>query len=152
LKRWVITAAMVLGLLGIYMAPAHADDPTATIEVAPTATLNSAGVLTVTVVVTCVPLDEYKFGPPLAEVVVVQERGHTLVRGSGGAVVTCDNTPHTYEMLVDPDEGSAPFRPGRATVTPIIGICGFLNSELVCERADNTPQTLIVRPAGTGSV
>jgi hypothetical protein len=25
MKRWVATAAMVLGLLGIYMAPAHAD-------------------------------------------------------------------------------------------------------------------------------
>jgi hypothetical protein len=152
MKRWLVTAAMVLGLLGIYMAPAHADDPTATIEVAPTATLNSAGVLTVTVVVTCVPMDEYKFGPPLAEVVVVQERGHTLARGNAGAVVTCDNTPHTYQMLVAPDEGSAPFRPGRATVTPIIGICGFLGGELVCQRADNTPRTLIVRPAGTGSV
>jgi hypothetical protein len=149
MKRWVVTAAMVLGLLGIYMGPAHAD-VTATIEVAPTATLNPAGVLTVTVVVTCVPLEEYKFGPPLAEVVVVQERGHTLARGNAGAVVTCDNTPHTYELFVAPDEGSAPFRPGRATVTPIIGICGFLGGELVCERADNTPQTLIVRPAGTG--
>jgi hypothetical protein len=149
MKRWVVTAAMVLGLLGIYMAPAHADDPTATIEVAPTATLNSAGVLTVTVVVTCVPLDEYK-GPPLGEVVVVRERGHKLSRGSGGTLVDCDNTPHTYELFVAPDEGSAPFRPGRATVTPIIGICGFLGGELVCERADNTPQTLIVRPAGTG--
>jgi hypothetical protein len=150
MKRWVVTAAMVLGLLGIYMGPAQAQDPTATIEVAPTATLNSAGVLTVTVVVTCVPLDEYKFGPPLAEVVVVQERGHKLVRGSGGTVVTCDNTPHTYEMFVAPDEGSAPFRRGKATVTPIIGICGFLGGELVCERADSDPQTLIVRPAETG--
>ena len=25
MKRWVVTAAMVLGLLGVYMAPAHAD-------------------------------------------------------------------------------------------------------------------------------
>jgi hypothetical protein len=25
MKRWVATAAMVLGLLGVYMAPAHAD-------------------------------------------------------------------------------------------------------------------------------
>jgi hypothetical protein len=65
-------------------------------------------------------------------------------------VVTCDNTPHTYELFVAPDEGSAPFRPGRATVTPIIGICGFLGGQPVCEQADNTPQTLIVRPAGTG--
>ena len=152
MKRWVVTAAIVLGLVGIYMAPAHADDPTATIEVAPTATLNSAGVLTLTVVVTCVPLDRYQ-GPPLAEVVVVQERGHTLVRGNAGAVVTCDNTPHTYQMLVAPDEGSAPFRPGRATVTPIIGICGFLGGEFVCEGSRPAiPQTLIVRPARTGSV
>jgi hypothetical protein len=149
MKRWVATAAMVLGLLGIYMAPAHAD-PTATIEVAPTATLNSAGVLTLTVVVTCVPLDEYK-GPPLGEVVVVQERGHTLARGTSGTLVTCDNTPHTYEFFVAPDEGSAPFRPGRATVTPIIGICGFLGGEFVCEGSRPAiPQTLIVRPAGTG--
>jgi|SRR5215218_5543155 len=25
MKRWVVTAAMVLGLLGVYMAPAHSD-------------------------------------------------------------------------------------------------------------------------------
>jgi hypothetical protein len=25
MKRWVVTAAIVLGLLGVYMAPAHAD-------------------------------------------------------------------------------------------------------------------------------
>jgi hypothetical protein len=152
MKRWVVTAAMVLGLLGMYMGPAHADDPTATIEVARTATLNSAGVLTLTVVVTCVPLDRYQ-GPPLGEVVVVQERGHTLAGGTAGTLVTCDNTPHTYEFLVAPDEGSAPFRPGRATVTPIIGICGFLGGQFFCEGSRPViPQTLIVRPAGTGSV
>jgi hypothetical protein len=138
-----LPSVCVIGFL-LLPAAAAATEVTATIEVVPTATLNPDGSLTVTVIVACVPLDEYK-GPPLAEVVVVQDRGSKVARGDGGTVVTCTNTPQTYELIVLPDEGSPRFRRGPATVTPIIGICGFLAGELVCERADSTPKTVILR-------
>jgi hypothetical protein len=139
--------ALVCALTLLFLAgTAAAQAPTATIDVAPTATLNSDGSLTVTVILTCVPLDEYK-GLPLAEVVVAQERGQNFARGSGGALVTdCDNTPHTYDLIVMPDEGSPRFRPGPATARPIVGICGFLNGTFVCQSADSTEQTIVIRP------
>ena len=144
--RAVGLAVCALTLL-LLAGTAAAQGPTATIDVAPTATLNSDGSLTVTVILTCVPLDEYK-GLPLVEVIVVQRRGRNAARGSGGALVTdCDNTPHTYDLIVMPDEGSLRFRPGPATARPIVGICGFLNGNLVCQNADPIEGTIMIQPA-----
>jgi hypothetical protein len=142
-------------VLAFLLSPgtAGAADPTASISVVPPITLNSDGSLTVTVIATCFRLDEYKGLPPLAEVIVVQESGHRLVRGSFGAVALCDNTPHQYEIRVAPDEPSARFHAGFASVVAVISGCGFLDQELVCERQDPPPlsQTVIVRgPGATG--
>jgi hypothetical protein len=119
---------------------AGAADPTATITLVPPVTLNSDRSVTVTVIATCVPLDEYKGLPPLAEVIVVQGSGHAVVRGSFAAVAVCDNTPHQYEIRVSPDEPSARFHRGRASVVAVISACGFLDQALVCLRQDPPAQ------------
>jgi hypothetical protein len=134
----------------LWTGTAGAADPTATIAVVPPVTLNSDGSVSVTVIATCVPLDMYKGLPPLAEVVVVQESGQKVVRGSFGAVVVCDNAPHQYEIRVASDQASARFHGGFASVVAIISGCGFLDQALVCERQDPPPQpeTVIVRGPG----
>jgi hypothetical protein len=129
---------------------AAAADPIATIAVVPPVTLNSDGSVSVTVIATCVPLDMYKGFPPLAEVVVVQESGKKVVRGSSGTLAVCDNAPHQYELRAAPDEASARFHGGFASVVAIISACGFLDQALVCERQvpPPHPETVIVRGPG----
>jgi hypothetical protein len=131
---------------------ASATDPTATIEVVPPVTLNPDGSLTVTVRATCVPLDQYKGLPPLADVIVVQKDGQSYLRGSFGAVAVCDNMAHEYAIRVVPDEPSARFHGGPVDVVAVISACGFLDGALVCEQ-QNPPahsETFIVRGAGAG--
>jgi hypothetical protein len=147
----LLWAVLVCSLAFLLLSgTAGAADPTATIAVVPPLTLNSDGSVTVTVIATCVPLDQYKGLPPLAEVIVVQESGNRLVRGSFGAVAVCDNAPHEYEIRVAPDEPSARFHAGFASVVAVISACGFLDGALVCERQDPPAQseTVIVRGRG----
>jgi hypothetical protein len=150
--RRLLEAVLICLLVSLVSSgTAGAADPTASIAVVPPVTLNSDGTLTVTVIATCVPLDMYKGLPPLAEVIVVQKSGNTLVRGSFGAVAVCDNAPHQYEIRVAPDEASARFHAGFASVVAVISGCGFLDEALVCERQDPPPlsQSVIVRGAAS---
>jgi hypothetical protein len=149
-RRLLGAALICLLAFLVSSGTAGAADPTASIAVVPPVTLNSDGSLTVTVIAICVPLDMYKGLPPLAEVIVVQKSGYTVVRGSGGAVAVCDNAPHQYEIRVVPDEASARFHAGFASVVAVISGCGFLDGALVCERQDPPPlsQKVIVRGSG----
>jgi hypothetical protein len=148
----LLRPALICLLAFLVSAPtAGAADPIASITVVPPVTLNSDGSVTVTVTATCVPLDEYKGLPPLAEIIITQGSGQAAVRGTGAAVAVCDNTPHLYEIRLVADEPSARFHRGLASVVAVISACGFLNQELVCEQQDPPAHSERVIVRGTGA-
>jgi hypothetical protein len=140
LKRAAVIMALATTLMLVASTVAHAQ---ASISLGGDAVITSSKVLSVPIIATCDPVGQET---TFILVTVTQPRGGgTFVEGEGAIEsVTCDSTPHTYNVTVPrtgPDPGA--WRPGDALLTAIISYCFTENGSLNCTTQAFISQTTI---------